>query len=292
MLISTEISSWRGVGSDEKTISLLKESGFTSYDYSMFASSGKANLGYELLVSDDYKEKARALREYADSIGMPCNQTHAPFPTARKGNEEYNKEAKERTHRAIEISGILGAKYCVVHPCNDYTPEENAQMYKEFIQTAKNAGVKIATENMWNCVGWGTPQFRATPAACSDHENFKRHMELLMELDKDVFCACVDIGHSEMKGLETSAVQMLETLGEHVACIHLHDVDLVNDNHHLPFICNIDYNPIIEAFKKIGYKGDITLESNTFAYNLPVELLPAGARYASSVANYFKQKIE
>ena len=179
-----------------------------------------------------------------------------------------------------------------LYPCNDYTPEENAQMYKEFIQTAKKAGVKIATENMWNCVGWGTPEFRATPAACSSHENFKKHMELLTALDKDVFGACVDIGHAEMKGLDTSAVQMLETLGDYVTCIHLHDVDLVNDNHQLPFVCNIDYAPVIDAFKKIGYKGDITLESGTFSTTLPVELLPAGAKYAAAVAQYFKEKIE
>lgn len=292
MFVSTEIYSWREIGSDEKTIKLLKESGFTAYDYSMFAGKGKANLGYELLESDNYIEKAKALRAYADSIGMPCNQTHAPFPTAKKGNQEFNKQAKARTLRAIEISGILGAKYCVVHPCNDYTPEENAQLFKEFIQTAKKAGVKIATENMWNCVGWGTPEFRATPAACSSHENFKQHMKLLTALDKDMFGACVDIGHAEMNGLETSAVQMLETLGDYVTCIHLHDVDLINDNHQLPFVCDIDYAPIISAFKKIGYKGDITLESGTFSSTLPVELLPAGAKYASAVAQYFKEKIE
>ncbi len=292
MLISTEIFSWRGMGSDEKTITMLKDSGFTAYDYSMVEVKGVANLGFELLLSEDYLERAQALRAYADSIGLPCNQTHAPFSTAKKGNEEYNRLSKERILRALEISGILGAKYCVVHPCNDYTPEENAELYRAFIPTAKRAGVKIATENMWNCIGWGTPEFRATPAACSSHENFKRHMELLTALDADVFGACVDIGHSEMKGLDTSAVQMLETLGDYVACIHLHDVDLVHDNHHLPFACQIEYAPIIEAFRKIGYKGDITLESSTFSKNLPVELLPAAARYAAAVAQYFKDKIE
>lgn len=292
MLISTEIGSWRGMGSDEKTIKMLQDSGFTAYDYSMAAFSGPANLGFELLRSPDYRERAQALRAYADSIGLPCNQTHAPFATAKKGNEEYNKKAREQVKRAIEISGILGAKYCVVHPCNDYTPEENAELYRAFIPTAKEAGVKIATENMWNCVGWGTPEFRATPAACSSHDNFRRHMELLTALDPDLFGACVDIGHAEMQGLGTSAARMLETLGDYVTCIHLHDVDLVHDNHQLPFVCQIDYAPIIEAFRKIGYRGDITLESTTFPKKLPVELLPAAARYAAAVAKYFKDQIE
>ena len=75
-----------------------------------------------------------------------------------------------------------------------------------------------------------------------------------------------------MKGLDTSAVKMLETLKDYVGCIHLHDVDLLHDNHQLPFNCKIDYAPIIETFKKIGYKGDITLESNSFA-NFTEELV-------------------
>ena len=292
MYLSTEISSWRGIGSDEKAIKLLKDSGFTAYDYSMFSAQGKANLGYELLLSENYIEKANNLRKYADSIGMPCNQTHAPFPTARVGDEEYNKRAKELTVRALEISGILGAKYCVVHPCNHYSPEENLELYKEFVELAKAAGVKIATENMWNCTGWGTSEFTLLPAACSSHDNFKRHMDLLTELDKDIFGACLDIGHSEMRGLDTTAVEMLKTLGDYVTCIHLHDNDLFHDNHDLPFVGNMDYAPIIETFKEIGYKGDITLESNTFASKLPVELLPAAAKYAAAIAQYFKDKIE
>ena len=292
MYISTEISSWRGIGSDEKAIKLLKDSGFTAYDYSMFSDPGKANLGYELLISENYIEKAKEIRRYADSIGMPCNQTHAPFPTARLGDEEYNKYAKELTIRALKISGILGAKYCVVHPCNNYTPEENLELYKNLVQVAKEAGVKIATENMWNCTGRGTPEFTLKPAACSSHENFKRHMDLLTELDKDLFGACLDIGHSEMRGLDTSAVEMLKTLGDYVTGIHLHDNDLRYDNHNLPFVGDMDYAPIIEAFRAIGYKGDITLESHRFASKLPVELLPAAAKYAAAVAQYFKNQIE
>ena len=281
MLVSTEIQSYRALRDDKAIIKMLKEAGFTAYDFSMCS-----DLGLELLLADDYLARAKDLRAYADSIGMPCNQTHAPFSSARKGNEEYNKAMYPKLLRAIEISGVLGAKICVVHPCNDYTPEENAAMYEGMKETAKKAGVKIATENMWN---WAQGSPTATPAACSDHINFKAHMDLL---DRDIFVACVDIGHSEMDGLNTSAVDMIETLGKDVQCIHLHDVDKLYDNHHLPFVCSIDYAPIITALKKIGYQGDITLESNTFTKKLPVELLPAAARYAAAVATYFKTQIE
>lgn len=282
MLISTEINSYRKIGDNKKIIKLLKDCGFTAYDFSMFT----GGLADEILCADDYKERAQAFRAYAEEIGIVCNQTHAPFATARKGNEEYNKQMFPKIVRAIEVSGILGAKVCVVHPCNDYTPEENAELYKSFEPYARKAGVKIGVENMWN---WASGSPTATAAACSHHDNFRAHLDLL---PADVYVACLDIGHAELRGLETSAVQMIERLSDRLEAIHLHDIDLTHDNHALPFNYNIDYAPIIEAFRKVGYKGDITLEADTFAKKAPLELLPAAARYAAAVADYFKTQIE
>ncbi|MBR2951413.1 MAG: sugar phosphate isomerase/epimerase [Clostridia bacterium] len=288
MFISTEINSYKKMGDNRAIIKLLKESGFTAYDFSMF----RGSLADEILLSDDYLDRAREFRAYADSIGLPCNQTHAPFATIRKGDEEWNKTMFPLVKRAIEVSGILGARVCVVHPCNDYTAEENAAMYAELEGIARRASVKIGVENMWNCINYGKPDFKALPAACSHHDDFKRHMELL---PTDVFVACLDIGHAEMRDLGTSAVEMIDALGDRLQAIHLHDVDLKFDNHALPFTYKgggINYEPIIEAFRKNGYRGDITLECDHFASLLPKELLPAAARYAAAVADYFKMRIE
>lgn len=281
MLTSTEISSFRAFGSDKEVVKLLKGSGFTAYDFSMFGQETEC---------EDYKERAKALRAYADEIGIVCNQTHSPFATARKGDAEYNEKMFPKIVRAIEISGILGAKVCVVHPCNDYTAEENAVLYNSFAPYARKANVKIGVENMWNWWRWGQRDGHVLPAACALFDDYKKHMDLL---DADVFCANVDIGHAEMmRAYGTNAVKLIETLGEKMQSMHLHDVDLWNDNHSLPFTQQIDYEPIIEALKKIGYKGDITLEASTFAARVPKELLPAAARYAASVAEYFKNRLE
>ena len=288
MLISTEIHSYRKLGDNRAIIRMLAEQGFSAYDYSMF----RGGLADELLLADDYLEKARAFRAYADSVGIPCNQTHAPFATFRKGQDDYNQESLPRIARAIRVSGILGARVCVVHPCNYFTAEENAELYAGFESVARESGVKIGVENMWNCIDYGKPTFKALPAACPHHEDFKRHLDLLPD---DVFVACLDIGHAEMRDLGTSAVEMIDTLGDRLQAIHLHDVDLKFDNHVLPFtykVGGIDYEPIIEALRKNGYKGDITLEADRFASLVPVELLGAAATYAAAVANYFKTRIE
>ena len=280
--ISTEIQSFKQYGNAWEIVKMLKEVGFTAYDASMFTDG----VFDEILYAENWEEKAREFRAYADSLGIVCNQSHAPFATARKGDEEYNKQMLPKIKRAIEVSGILGAKICVVHPCNNYTAEENAKLYKNFEQTAKKAGVKIAVENMWN---WKQGSPVATPAACSHHDDFKKHLELL---NKDVFVACVDIGHAEMAGLNTSAAQMIETLGDRLTAMHLHDVDKSRDNHLLPFTLKIDFPPIIEALRKINYQGDITLEACHFVKKMPVELLPNVAKLAADVAAYFRREIQ
>ena len=80
MLISTEIGSLREkLGDDKKIIQLIKNSGFTAYDFSM----SSAQYAMEFLKDDGFYEYVKDIRAFADSIGIVCNQTHAPFPTIK-----------------------------------------------------------------------------------------------------------------------------------------------------------------------------------------------------------------
>ena len=82
--------------------------------------------------------------------------------------------------------------------------------------------------------------------------------------------------------------------------MHLHDnyhgfgalAGVPCDTHQLPFTFGIEYEPMIKALKEIGYKGDITMESDRWILNMPIELIPAAARMMAEVANYFKKRIE
>ena len=291
MYISTEINSFKALGSNEKVLRLLKESGFDAYDFSMFYGSLAET---EILDHEDYLARAKAFRAVADGIGLVCNQAHAPFPSATNDDyprfsmstAEYNAYAHKKIERAIEVAGVLGAKSIVVHPWNCYTPEKNAVLYASFEGVARKAGIKIAVENMWNCEGWGTVHFRALPAACSHHNDFKAHMDLL---PKDLYIACVDIGHAHMRGLDTSAVEMLETLGDYVQALHIHDNDLVHDSHQLPYTMKIDFTAILEALKRIGYQGDITLEADVYMKKFPLELYPQAAKLMAETAEYMRK---
>lgn len=307
MLISTEIHSFKKYGNNKQILSLLKQSGFEAYDFSMNFSTPDC-----FIFDDDYLEKAQELRKYADSIGIVCNQSHAPFPLIKPVNEEWAQEIyktistrlkrkfpvgsddkkeyrevlKMLVFRALEVSGVLGAKYCVVHPFTEFTPEQNFEMYSDFIEIANKCNVKIAVENMWD---WDNEKDQAFAVSCSHHDNFKAHMDLLPE---STFGACLDIGHAEMRGLSTDSTKMILTLNDRLKCLHLHDNDMHYDEHLLPFTSKIDFNAVIEALAKINYQGDITFEAENYMRRFDLDFYPVAAKYMYSIGDYIRSQIK
>ncbi len=279
MYISTSTTPFDKMGNMRSILIALKKAGFDGYDYSMFY-HGCENTS--VLPYENWKERAEGIRKLAEEIGVACNQSHAPFPSWLKGDEEYNKKAFADIVKAIEITGILGGKVCVVHPCNDATAEENAEFYNRLLPIAKRCEVKIGIENMWN---WKNG--KAAKAACSHHDDFLEHLRLL---DEEWFVANVDIGHAEMEGLDTSAEKMLTVLGERVQALHIHDNDLYHDFHSLPFSVRIDFGKVCKALKEIKYRGDVTLE--ILLPYAPVDSYPVIMGYMASSANYIREYLQ
>lgn len=259
MKISTEIQSLVDIVGEEKAIEMLAKAGFDAWDFSMFNMMKSANIfkfsTYPLLHKN-YLSFARKLKQIGLDNGIVCNQSHAPFPSDSKRVYPY-------LQRAIECTAEAGGNICVIHPVNNYSVEENAQMYNKLLPFAKDYGVKIATENMWN---WDTIKNQAKSAACSSPQSFNEHLDAVND---PYFVACLDIGHAEMKGLNTSAVEMIEKLDNRLLALHIHDNDKWHDSHQIPFSMDVDFVPIVKALKKINYSGYFTLESDEFlkAYN-------------------------
>ncbi len=281
MYVSTSTDPIDKLGDIRTVLRTLKEAGFDAYDYSMFTSCCTSVVGKE-----NYLELAKEIRAYADELGMVCNQSHAPFPTWLIGKEEYNAETFKKIVQAIEVTGILGGKLCVVHPCNDATPEENAAFYNSLLPYAKKAGVKIGVENMWN---WPAGSPNATPAACWSAESFCAHMELL---DKEWFVANLDLGHGDMMShLGEGAEKMIYALKDRLEGLHIHDNDRRLDSHAIPYTMQMDFPAICKALKEVGYRGDVTLEIGQYR-KMPLELYPSVMRFAGDVANYIRKELQ
>ena len=257
MQISTEIASAAKIIGEEKAIEYIAKAGFDAWDFSMF-SMCKYDWGTKSVLatdhplsSDNYLAFARKLKQIGLDNGIHCNQSHAPFPV-------YSKDIRSYLKRAIECTAEAGGKICVIHPDNFKGPQENAEMYLELLPFAKEYGVKMATENMW-C--WDNELDHSTFAACATQKSFCDHVDAIHD---DFMVACLDIGHAEMKGSDTTAVEMIKALDHRLEALHIHDNDKWHDSHQIPFSMDIDFMPIIKALKEIDYKGYFTLEADCY----------------------------
>ena len=77
----------------DEGMKIFKEAGFDALDFSMFYmnSSRESVLGN---MSED--ELVNKLLESSEKYSLPFNQAHAPFPSYRFGNEEYNNFVYEK----------------------------------------------------------------------------------------------------------------------------------------------------------------------------------------------------
>lgn len=258
MKISTEIDSIALQIGEEKAVELVAKTGFDAWDFSMFQMCEKQN-GILVptnhpLAQDNYLAFARKLRQIGLDNGIICNQGHAPFPSSPQ-SAYYLK-------RAIECLTEAGGEILIIHPMNNGTPQENAEMYFELLPFAKEHSVIIATENMWN---WLPDAEHSSFAACATPESFNAHLDAVND---DSFVACLDIGHAEMLGSNTSAEEMVRALGNRLKALHIHDNDKLHDSHQPPFTMNIDFLPIVKALKDINYDGYFTLEASYYIKNL------------------------
>lgn len=257
MKISTEIASAAKLVGEEKAIELYAKAGFDAWDFSMFSmcrydwSSGKCLENDHPLAGNQYLQFARKLKQIGLDNGIHCNQSHAPFPVSCPEIHSYLK-------RAIECTAEAGGKICIIHPDNNKTVEENAQMYWELLPFAKDCNVKIATENMWN---WDHEKGHSTFAACATGESFCQHIDAVND---PYLVACLDLGHAEMKGSGDGAPQMIRALGHRLQALHIHDNDCLHDSHQIPFSMNMDFDAIVTALKEIGYTGYFTLEADAY----------------------------
>ena len=285
MKISADINTAAKFIGEEKTIEYYAKAGFDAWDFSMFS---MCNYDWKNkclrennhpLAGRDYLKFARHLKQVGLDNGIVCNQSHAPYPTCCDEVRSYFK-------RAIECTAEAGGEICVIHPDNDKSPEENAEIYLELLPFAKEHNVKIATENMWN---WDSKKGHSSFAACATPESFNAHLDAVND---DFFVACLDIGHAEMLGSGTNAVEMIKALGDRLLSLHIHDNDNLNDNHAIPFSMNVDFHKIVDALKMINYKGYFTLEVVTYLRDYTAENVFDGivdlANSAKKLADMFE----
>lgn len=267
MKVSTSTSDIIRHHGAEKAIRIIAQAGFDAYDYSFCELKSD-----DPFYTDGYMENARKMKAAADECGISCNQAHAPFPSS-VGDPEKDEKIFNDIVKSIEYAAYLGAKCIVVHPKQHLVYAEhaeelfelNVEFYKRLVPYAEKFGIKVATENMWQ---WNGNAKACIDSTCSRAWEFNKYIDAV---NSPYLVGCLDIGHVSLMG--TDIPKFIHDMGnERIFALHVHETDLKNDNHTLPFTQKIDWISVAKALGEIDYKGDLTFEAGQFPTRMPAEL--------------------
>lgn len=269
---------------DRQAIRMLADAGFDGLDYSMFAMTNHPTC---ILCTDEWREEIGALKALSETLGLPFVQGHAPYSFRDKSDEAWEKVNFPLLIRSIEIAGMLGIENLVVHPIHhlDYKKnrvllhEWNMRFYRALIPYAREAGVRLCLENMWqrdpkrgNIISDDTCSAAEELAAWAD------------ELNDPAIGVCLDIGHCGLVGRD--AAESVCTLGSRLSCLHVHDNDFMSDLHTLPYLGHTDWDAVLDALAKVGYEGNLTFEADRFFESMPDSLLPDALKLMVSTGRH------
>lgn len=262
---------------------MLMDAGFSALDFTLDAKL--SHVRESDIFTGDYKRLARELRDRAEARGVIYNQAHAPFPSER---------FIDILPRSIEFAALLGARSIVVHPIHnmEYTEnkealfESNMRFYSSLIPYARDFGIRIAIENMWQ-------RHRVTDricdSTCADPAELCRYYDTLNA--PDLFTVCVDIGHSALCGREPETV-IRAVGGKRLGALHVHDCDYIEDMHAIPYLGKINFDAVARALAEVDYSGDITLEVKSPAMGLDDSFLPETLIYMRKTAQHLASLTE
>ena len=203
MIVSTQTMPIAGKIGEAQAVHLLAQAGFEAYDLTLNVIEGNP------IFEENYKEYLASLKAEADSAGITCNQSHAPFSSRREDvpkNAHYNEHIFDWLVRSLEAAAYLGAKNIVVHPINymtyrgneTYLKDMNMDFYRSLAPHAKRVGIRIAIENT------GQMDKRRgifVDSVCGD---VREQIDYLETLGDDCFAACLDLAPSVRPGRRPS----------------------------------------------------------------------------------------
>lgn len=243
--------------------------------------------------SDATYDKAPAhIRAICEKNGLKVAQTHLYYYNPLLSADKIEEELEHRVLREIEVSGKIGAIWCVWHTryyvagewkTGEFDEEKtlyyNQKTVSSYLEQAKRYGTGIALENLWGSMMRGSYPMLA---------------RICDSFDADNIGICWDTGHANiMERLQPQAQTQEEAirfLGKRIKCTHIHNNFKHNDYHLPPDAGDIVWDKVMQAFQDIGYEGPFTLETHCL-YPEDEQMLTDFARYNYNCLEFLQRCI-
>ena len=262
-----------------ESIHRLKAAGFEHIDLNL---TGIDN-PLDMFFGEDWEQKAYALREDAESLGVTFIQAHAPYNPKRSFlaySQEETDHFRQVLMRSEKIAEICGVPNVVIHPLAEvHAPMEDVEthvrynyaFYDEFLTACDSAGICACFENL--PLGYG--RFASQLLALMNGQNGYN------------VAICWDFGHGQLNypkrtwsdADQTATIRMLKG---HIRAVHVHDNLGKEDNHLLPFLGIIEWEKVLPALRESGFAGDLVFEIKQNA-GMPYDLMDDSMRFCAAV---------
>ena len=203
-------------------------------------------------------DKAPALiSAILEKYDLEAVQTHLFYYYPLLSADKIDAALEHRALREIEVSGKIGAPWCVWHPRYFKSGEWNTGVFDEeqtvyynhqtvprYLEQALKFETGIALENLFGGMMYGGMDTLA---------------RLCDSFGADHIGICLDTGHANIDKVDQAAA--IAFLGDRIKCTHIHNNWGKYDDHAPPIYGKIEWDKVMAAFAATGYDGPLTLET-------------------------------
>lgn len=262
-----------------ESLNTCAEAGFKVFDMN-FCDNG---LPDGFLLSDTWESEVCHIYEESQKLGIEFSQSHLEFYNiCDMQSSNANREVREElVRRGIIASGMLGAKWAVLHLGTVYengmykcqkSKEKNMEYVKYHLETAKRYGVGLAIENLPD-----KERRRFTGAP-------EELLDFVDTVNAEHLGICWDFGHGNLMHIDQAAV--LREIGKRLKAVHVADNHGIWDEHMAPFCGTVDWNSMMQVLKEIQFAYDFTYEIHNMTNHFPLEIRKKQLEHLVDLGNY------
>ena len=244
----------------EETMALAEQAGFR------YVCMGLGET--DVFEHDDWEKQMARLSADLEHHHLQCSDVHLPVYDLRISGEKTDPVLDRSMIRCLRAANMLGASVCAYHARSHFVDglwgkpldlaaslQDNLTALAPLVEEAEKQNVIVGVENL-------------PPVPYADHKDDlyadkpEQLTDMIGAFRSEHICALWDTGHAHL--MDFDQADAIRSLGGLLRATHIHDNARNYDAHNPPSMGSTDWPRVMGAFRDIGYRGFLTLESSYY----------------------------